>query len=213
MEVIVSRNRQKKKKYWSSTTASVLVLNGSYVPIDVCRWEDAITKWANGSAEIHAQYDDIFLHSGKGKSGETRVVMQCPSIIIKLDAKPRPEDYIKTLPFTRKNILDRDHGRCAYCGCSLNMSTMTLDHVYPLTLGGLNDWMNVRAACTACNGEKGSKTLSELGWKLRSRVGVPTLTKDAPKSVISKIGGRVPHESWRKYIYWEVKTEEKIRDL
>jgi hypothetical protein len=99
--------------------------------------------------------------------------------------------YVNTLPLTRKNILDRDKGLCAYCGCKLTMSTMTLDHVYPVSKGGLSDWANLRAACSKCNGEKGNKTLSELGWKLRSRVGIPMLTKGAPKNVITKIGGRV----------------------
>ena len=93
------------------------------------------------------------------------------------------------------------------------MSTVTLDHVYPVSKGGLSDWANLRAACSKCNGEKGNKTLSDLGWKLRSRVGIPTLTKGAPKNVITKIGGRIADESWRNYIYWNVDTEEKIRDM
>lgn len=207
------RNRMKKKKVWTTTSAKVLVLNGSFVPVDVCTWEEAIIDWAGGRAEIHAQYDDIELHSGKNKMGATSVVMKCPSIVIKLDAKPRESDYIKTLPFTRKNILDRDHSMCAYCGCSLSLNTMTIDHVYPVSKGGLNDWANVRAACTDCNSKKGNQTLSELGWKLRRRVGIPTLSKHAPKSVIAKIGGKIPHEEWRKYIYWQVDTKEKIRDI
>ena len=78
--------------------------------------------------------------------------------------------------------------------------------------GGLNDWYNVRAACYLCNNEKDDYTLSELGWKLKRRVGIPTMSASAPKSIVYHMGGRIPHESWRPYIYWEVKTKEKVRE-
>jgi 5-methylcytosine-specific restriction endonuclease McrA len=203
----MKRNRERKKarKMWHSSNAKVLVLNVGHMPIDVITWQDAITDWCNGRAEIVCSYDDVWLHSANSK-------MQCPSVIVKIDSKPSSHDIVKTLPFNRRNILERDKYECAYCSRSLSMSTMTVDHVFPTSRGGLNDWANVRASCTDCNNKKGNDLLSELGWTFKRRVGIPMLSKNAPKSVIVKIGGRVPHDSWKQYIYWSVETEEKIRD-
>lgn len=200
-----NRHRRKSERFWSNSSPKVLVVNNGHMPIDVITWQDAISDWYSGRAQILCEYDDVWLHSATEE-------MLCPSVIVKLDSKPSAHDIVKTLPLTRRNILERDHNECAYCGVSLKVDTMTIDHVYPTSRGGLNDWANVRASCLDCNNKKGDQLLSELGWGFRRRVGVPTLTKNAPKSVITKIGGHVPHDSWRQYIYWSVETEEKIRD-
>ena len=51
-----------------------------------------------------------------------------------------------------------------YCGCG---SDLTVDHVKPVSKGGLWEWSNLVTACNKCNGKKGSKTLKQLGWKLK----------------------------------------------
>jgi hypothetical protein len=56
--------------------------------------------------------------------------------------------------------------KCRYCGSKQNL---TIDHVVPLSKGGKWVWENLVAACTKCNGKKGSKSLKQLGWKLKSR--------------------------------------------
>lgn len=200
-----NRNRKRHDNLWAGGGPKVLVLNKAHMPVDVINWQEAISDWYTGRAEILCEYDDVWLHSATKE-------FLCPSVIIKVDSKPSGHDIVKTLPFNRRNILDRDHGECAYCSIPLTVSTMTIDHVFPTSRGGLNDWANVRASCLDCNNKKGDQLLSELGWTFRRRVGIPMLSKKAPKTVIVKIGGRVPHESWKQYIYWSVETEEKIRD-
>lgn len=204
---------QKKKKNRSCGKYEVLVLNKSYMPINVCAWGDIIGIWYTGRAEIIEEYEDKLLHGGFNPITAEQFVMKCPSVIRMLDSDVGGYHMTSTLPLSKKNILDRDKGSCAYCGCKLSLSTMTLDHVYPESKGGLTDWANLRAACSLCNSAKADKTLKQLGWKLRSRVSIPSLTAKAPKSIISKIGGRISDESWRKYIYWSVETTEKIRDI
>lgn len=207
-------NRHRKKTQWNNGSAKVLVLNKGYMPIDVKDWTEAVSDWYAGRADIVDVYDTIILRSGKNKSGQISNEMECPSVIRMLDNISGDQGaLVNILPMTRKNILDRDHSECAYCGVKLNLSNMTIDHVYPISKGGLNDWANVRACCLKCNGIKDNKTLSELGWKLRRRVGVPSLSTKAPRSVISKIGGRILHESWRPFIYWSVEQEDKLREV
>lgn len=41
--------------------------------------------------------------------------------------------------------------RCAYCG---NLGKMTIEHVYPIDLGGSHTKDNLVPACTMCNGSK-----------------------------------------------------------
>jgi 5-methylcytosine-specific restriction endonuclease McrA len=204
---------QKRQKTININKHPVLVLNKAYMPIDVYEWGDAICDWFCNRAEIVDEYTDVKLRGGMDAITGHQFSMNCPSVIRKTGADGEGGRFVNFLPLTRTNILDRDKYLCAYCGCKLTLSTMTLDHVYPESKGGLSDWTNLRAACSRCNGEKGDKTLSELGWKLRSRVGIPTITKGAPKNIVTKIGGKIADESWRKYIYWSVETTEKIRDI
>ena len=56
-----------------------------------------------------------------------------------------------------------------YCGCG---SDLTVDHIKPVSKGGLWEWSNLVTACNKCNGKKGSKTLKQLGWKLKR---IPTV--------------------------------------
>ena len=49
-----------------------------------------------------------------------------------------------------------------------------MDHVKPVSKGGLWEWSNLVTACNKCNGKKGSKTLKQLGWKLKK---IPSVSK------------------------------------
>ena len=44
-----------------------------------------------------------------------------------------------------------------------------MDHVIPTAAGGKWSWDNLVTACTLCNCRKGSKSVEQLGWKLRKR--------------------------------------------
>lgn len=209
----MKQNRKNRRRYWNQHHPMVLKLNKAYMPIDVCIWEDAIRIWSTGRAEIEDSYDDIVLRSGRSTGKISNNEMKCPAIIRMTDSEITQHDMVKTLHVSRKGLYDRDDGRCCYCGNKIKLSEMTIEHVYPESKGGLNTWENLRACCNTCNHEKGDKMLSELGWTLRKRVGIPTLSEEAPKSIVNNIGARVPHESWKKYIYWSVEVDEKIRDI
>jgi len=71
-------------------------------------------------------------------------------------------------PGVRPNAPDHKHATLThahrYCGSGQDL---TVDHVKPVSKGGLWEWSNLVTACNKCNGKKGSKTLKQLGWKLK----------------------------------------------
>lgn len=60
----------------------------------------------------------------------------------------------------KKAILARDEWTCKYCGAWGD----TVDHIFPKSRGGQNTWVNLCAACKACNSLKDDYTLGDLGW-------------------------------------------------
>ncbi|MDB5339512.1 MAG: endonuclease [Planctomycetaceae bacterium] len=60
----------------------------------------------------------------------------------------------------RKKLLKQDP-HCAFCGCEVDMSSSSLDHLTAQSRGG-KDWpANLVLACHECNHAKGSLTLAE----------------------------------------------------
>ncbi len=51
--------------------------------------------------------------------------------------------------------------KCFYCGCDLDMVSVTEDHMIPLSRGGSDDLFNIVPACSYCNGSKHDKTALE----------------------------------------------------
>lgn len=47
------------------------------------------------------------------------------------------------------------NGRCAYCGERKRHRFLTLDHVMPLGVGGVDEFENLLAVCLPCNQGKG----------------------------------------------------------
>lgn len=188
----------------TSTNSRALVLNQGGMPIDIVSWDESVVACLTGKAISLAEYPNMFVHTGYNKITGKRSKLAVPSVIQKLSAPVDKVQFVRTIPPTRENLLHRDNHRCCYCHTKLTTTTATIEHVYPESKGGLSDWANCRAACLTCNGLKGDKLLSELGWSL-THVDIPTIKGDASKSIIYKVGGRVLDESWRPYINWEVK--------
>lgn len=59
-------------------------------------------------------------------------------------------------------IYREQDGVCYLCGKFLEFSDIELDHVVPLSRGGLHEKSNIRIACVRCNRSKGSKLLKEV---------------------------------------------------
>jgi len=87
----------------------------------------------------------------------------------------------------RKAILKRDDHTCAYCG----QEATTVDHIIPISKGGIDHETNLVAACTKCNygkKDRDAKTFAEKKYAER-------YTKNKNKSHFFD-GGMTPIDSF-----------------
>ncbi|XP_043697491.1 uncharacterized protein LOC122648324 [Telopea speciosissima] len=92
--------------------------------------------------------------------------------------------------------------RTRYCS---SRDSLTVDHVLPISRGGLWNWENLVTACAKCNSRKGQKTLEEANMKLNKVPKAPKeydilaipLTTAAIKMLRMRDG--TPDE-WRQYL-------------
>lgn len=55
-------------------------------------------------------------------------------------------------PKLRYNVMKRDHFRCVLCGRSARDGTeLEVDHIKPVSKGGLTEMSNLRTLCKDCN--------------------------------------------------------------
>lgn len=67
-------------------------------------------------------------------------------------------------------LFKRDRGTCQLCGTAVfrmkkgvfNRNDATVDHIVPLSRGGLHKWGNVQLTCRGCNVKKNAKKCGQL---------------------------------------------------
>jgi 5-methylcytosine-specific restriction endonuclease McrA len=82
--------------------------------------------------------------------------------------------YRNKVPFTKKNVFERDSYTCQYCGAT---KELTIDHMMPASRGGKNSFENCVAACRTCNLKKGNKTPREANMFIKKRAYAPTISE------------------------------------
>lgn len=158
----------------------ILVLNSDYLPVNVTTFKKAYKLVYKGKAQIIEEMDDKTIITDKNK-------FQSPSIIRLIKYVNIP--YRKVI-LSRENIFKRDNHTCAYCGSNKNL---TVDHIYPKSKGGKNEWENLITCCFKCNSDKGDRTLEQSGFKL-----LYTPTKPHPISFMYHSHKNV--EKWQPYL-------------
>lgn len=160
----------------------VLVLNASYEPLNITTWRRAMVMMIKGKAESLEQ----------DTTREIRRGTHLPTVI-------RLRQYVhvpfRQLPLTRRNLYQRDHQTCQYCGA--RDQPLSVDHVVPRSRGGADTWENVTTACLSCNVRKGNRTPKEAGMPLHRAPHRPlsSFSFEATRHIHS---GR--HREWAKYV-------------
>ncbi|WP_203922774.1 HNH endonuclease [Rugosimonospora africana] len=138
---------------------AVLVVNADLGPLHRVSVKHAIRMLLRQVAEIHEAEPDRLI----GIYPIPRVVRLVQYVVTKWRYTAGPA-------WSRSGVINRDDGRCAYCGGHAT----TVDHVMPRSRGGKNSWRNTVAACGGCNQRKGDRTPAEARMPLRFTPRVPT---------------------------------------
>lgn len=73
---------------------------------------------------------------------------------------PRGRNYIpKRL---RSEIYERDNNTCQYCHRTFPVEKLTIEHIIPVSKGGIDDVINYITVCRSCNSSKKDKPLVEF---------------------------------------------------
>lgn len=144
--------------------SQILALTKSWEPHQWLPVEEAILAEAKGLVLNHLGEDIILYRGGMNRvTGQESQLITSSIIIIDGDIKSR---MYREPTLTNAALFQRDRYLCAYCGRSFKGSELTRDHYHPVSKGGLDQWMNVLAACKDCNSLKGDLS---PGQKLSDR--------------------------------------------
>jgi 5-methylcytosine-specific restriction endonuclease McrA len=190
--------------------ASVLVLNRSYLAIHVVEARRAFTLLCRELAEIIDIEEGVYANY----TFETwRLVCEERAL-----CKQPHEDWVRSvhfemmvprvvrllhfdrvpthrLRFNRRNLFARDGHKCQYCGKTLPMSQLSLDHVLPRSRGGETTWENVVCCCVHCNVKKGGRTPQEARMHL---LAPPKRPKHSP--LLAHKLKNPKYESWKSFL-------------
>ncbi|MBI2856378.1 MAG: HNH endonuclease [Chloroflexi bacterium] len=164
-------------------SASVLLLNQNYEPLNVCSVRRAVVLLGRGKAEL--------LENGRGEILTPSRAIPIPSVIRLMYMIKRP---LLQRKLSRKEVFLRDSYTCLYCGKVTK--ELTLDHVVPRYRGGSHSWENVVSAGISCNHRKAGHTPQEAGMRLLKESRPPRVN---PYSMFLH---KSLQEEWSKFIPW-----------
>jgi len=212
----------------SKLNSGTLVLNRSWLAIQICSVKRAISLVYSGHAKIvdtdNQAYDfedwseisqlmvednlDEFICSPSLKIKIPRVI-----VLVLYDKLPK-----RNVVFSRKNIFERDNYQCQYCGIKppnkraaikwMQEKALTFDHIIPRSRGGKTTWDNIVTACYACNSKKKASLPGEKSWKLKKR---PQQPRWHP--ILNIPLKMVPHKEWVNFLdlaYWNTPLDNDM---
>ena len=204
-------------RFGTGLDSKVLVLNKLYMAIRVVSAKRAFIMLAKELAEVihvddgkYVNYDfsswqevaafqKEFERTRHDWVRTVRCDIAVPRIIRLLGYDRLPAQGVK---LNRRNLFARDRNQCQYCGHSFPTSELSIDHVVPRSLGGVDRWDNLVCACVRCNARKGGRTPDQAHMKLQRP---PKQPRRNP--VIALRLGHDKYASWKAFLddaYWSV---------
>ena len=136
----------------------ILRLDISGSPVRWIPWQLAVNLYSREKIAWTAG-DSIFtFHGGVSRSTGRRSILEVNSIIAVKHSNPKNYSQRGIPPLTNRELFRRDANLCMYCGNKYRTTSLTRDHVVPLSKGGKDLWSNVVTACRNCNIRKGNRT-------------------------------------------------------
>lgn len=159
----------------------VLLLNQSYIPIDIVSWRRAVNLVVGRQkAEIIAYYN------------KTYSTMFNVAVIRLVVSSPNPFSLRERQRYSKHSIFVRDKFTCQYCRVPVTIRSGTIDHVIPKSKGGKNHFLNCVTACKTCNFKKDSKTPEQANMPLIQKIRYPNM--------FDKFGCITIPDEWNLYV-------------
>ncbi|MBI2082960.1 MAG: HNH endonuclease [Deltaproteobacteria bacterium] len=198
-------------------SSNVLVLNRSFVPINITSVRRAFVLFYQGLAkavdhELFETFDfkswtELSVNSHHETIGLVNHIIRIPRVILLTAYDRMPRRHVR---FSRNNIYLRDGNRCQFCGEDFSRNELNLDHVIPRSRGGKTTWENVVTSCIECNRKKGGRLPSEAGLALIRHPIRPRWTPFVDFS-----GRAHSYKEWKPFFknlvdfsYWNLELEE-----
>lgn len=196
-------------------STNVLVLNKSYLPVDVTSLRRAFSMLYQDIAKaVDEEYATFDFHSWSELSvaahhegiGLVGRVIRVPRVVLLRAYNHIPRRDVR---FSRHNIYLRDQNSCQYCGQAFSRKELNLDHIIPKSRGGKTTWDNIVSSCFHCNRRKGGHLLKEVGMTLLRPARRPLWT---PLSIYSRRNGHyrewLPFLNTVDFAYWNVELDQ-----
>ncbi len=155
----------------------------SYLPLSTVNWQTAIKLFFIDKVTVVEWYDDWVIHSAK-------LDIRVPAVVVAKRGFTRTATGMR---FSRQNVYLRDLYTCQYCSDTIAGKELTIDHVIPVSKGGLTTWENSVTSCRACNTAKGAKL-----WKPLKSPQQPDYWRLV--NHIQNVHMNIQHPSWQQYI-------------
>ncbi len=196
-------------------STGVLVLNRSFMPINITTVKRAIVLLYQGAAKaVNEEYElfnfddwsQLRPQNGEDELGLIHGTILVPRVILLLSYDRIPKRNVR---FSRMNIFLRDKNTCQYCGHTLPRKELNIDHVNPRSRGGTSTWENVVCSCLECNRKKGGRTPREAGMKLIRKPRRPRWTPHMTFKL-----NTIHYQEWVPFLnfidasYWNVELQE-----
>jgi len=196
-------------------SSNVLVLNRSYLPVDVTSLRRAFAMLYQGIARAvdgqFATFDfDSWAELAANEEHETiglvDSMIRVPRVVLLQAYNQIPHRQVR---FSRHNIYLRDNLVCQYCGDGFSRKELNLDHVIPRSRGGKTSWSNIVTSCFRCNRRKGGHLLKEVGMHLLHS---PRRPRWSAISIFSRKNGHykewIPFLNTVDFAYWNVELDQ-----
>jgi hypothetical protein len=136
----------------------------------VCVAADAIA-WTEGASPLMVMRGGFNARTGRRSELEIHPIMA-------MRGYSRINLFDVTPVLTRAKLARRDRYTCAYCAMQFVEANLQCEHIFPESRGGAWSWMNMVAACGACNLRKSNRTPEEAGMPLQFLPYVPSRFED-----------------------------------
>lgn len=145
---------------------SILALDVAGVPHRWIGVEQAAQYYARELVVWSAGETEFVLRGGVQRRTRMQSVIRANSIIAIGGGEFNVRHYDRVAAVHKEMLFARDLHTCAYCGQRFPERELEMEHIYPVSRGGADTWMNLVTACRPCNDRKRARTPEEARMPL-----------------------------------------------